>query len=357
MKRIVAFLVMLLMMFAVIGLSACDAQVPAPEVPDSPQAPADGNGAPDTAEPADENFKIVTVVKFTGITWFDRLEEGVQQFANDTGIDATMVGPSKADVALQVQMVEDLIAQNVDAICVVPLSPEAMDPILKKARDKGIVVISHEANNLVNIDYNIEGFDNTVYGEQMMELLAQEMGGKGEYVTSVGSLTAASHNLWEEAAVAYQEEHYPEMTAVERKIENLDDQKAIYEKVREVLKAHPNVTGFFGMGAQSPPGAALAIEEMGLAGKVKIIGTGIVSVSGKYLEDGTIKAVVTWDPKTSGYAMCKLAQVILEGRQDEIKNGMDLGLPGYESVKLDGNLMEGNDIVAITKENMADYNF
>lgn len=113
---------------------------------------------------ADRQYMIATVVKLDGIAWFDRMKEGVKRFAQDTGHRCLQLGPSQADAALQVQIIEDLIAQGVNAICVVPFSVEAVEPVLKKARDHGIVVVCHEASNQVNADAIIEAFDNAAYG-------------------------------------------------------------------------------------------------------------------------------------------------------------------------------------------------
>ena len=118
-----------------------------------------------------KTYTIATVVKVDGIAWFDRMREGVKEFKADTGQDAYEVGPSQADAAAQVEIIENLIAQGVDAICVVPFSVEAVEPVLKKARDRGIVVISHEASNIQNVDFDIEAFDNTAYGAKLMENL------------------------------------------------------------------------------------------------------------------------------------------------------------------------------------------
>jgi simple sugar transport system substrate-binding protein len=79
-----------------------------------------------------KKYTIATVVKVDGIAWFDRMRVGVEQFKKDQGHDTFMVGPSQADAAAQVQIIENLIAQKVDAICVVPFSVEAVEPVLKK---------------------------------------------------------------------------------------------------------------------------------------------------------------------------------------------------------------------------------
>ena len=88
----------------------------------------------------DRTYTIATIVKLDGIAWFDRMREGVKKFGEDTGHKCFLLGPPQADAALQVQIIEDVIAQGVDAICVVPFSVEAIEPVLRKARSRGIIV-------------------------------------------------------------------------------------------------------------------------------------------------------------------------------------------------------------------------
>jgi simple sugar transport system substrate-binding protein len=165
-----------------------------------------------TTKATGKTYSIATVVKVDGIAWFDRMREGVKQFKSDTGQDTWEVGPSQTDAAAQVEIIENLIAQGVDAICVVPFSVEAVEPVLKKARDRGIVVISHEASSIQNVDYDIEAFDNKAYGAKLMEVLGKQMGGKGQYVATVGSLTSKSQNEWIDGAVDYQKKNFPDMS-------------------------------------------------------------------------------------------------------------------------------------------------
>ncbi|MFC7686836.1 autoinducer 2 ABC transporter substrate-binding protein [Ureibacillus sp. GCM10028918] len=320
---------------------------------------SDTSSSGDTGGSSDgEKYKIATVVKLTGVAWFNRMEDGVNRFADDTGYEAYQVGPQKADAALQVQIIEDLIAQDVDAITVVPFSAEALEPVLKKARDAGIVVITHEADGFENTDFNIEAFDNADYGRFLMDNLAKAMGEEGEYMTTVGSLTSKSHMQWEEAAVKYQEEKYPNMKAVARQIETNDDLATSSEKFRETVKAFPNLKGFQGAAGNDVAGAALASEEMGLVGKVSIVGTSVPSASAQYIDSGAISTIAFWDPADAGYIMNKLAVMILDGKKDEIIEGADLGIPGYESIKVvDGKYIYGSAQVGADKENLSDYNF
>lgn len=304
-----------------------------------------------------EKYEIATVVKLIGVGWFDRMEVGIEQFSDDTGHDSFMLGPQEADAALQVQIIEDLIAQQVDAITVVPFSAESLEPVLKKARDAGIVVITHEADGMENVDYNIEAFNNEDYGIFLMDALAEAMGEEGEYMTAVGSLTTNSHMAWEEAAYKRQQEKYPNMVAVERQIETNDDLQTASDRFREALRAHPDLKGFQGSSGNDAPGAALAIEEMGLEGQIHVVGTSVPSVSRQYIENDSMHAITFWDPADAGYVMNKLAVMVLEGKEDEIQNGLDLGVPGYEDLIVDGKYLYGNAPVKVDKDNLDEYDF
>lgn len=350
MKKLFSLVVAFAMIFT---LAACGGQ-PAPASP-APAAPG-SSAAPAPAPAAEKNdFKIATVVKLTGVAWFDRMEVGVNRFAKDFGVDAFQTGHSTADPAEQVRVIEDLIAQGVDAICVVPNSTESLEPVLKKAMDAGIIVIAHEAANIQNAHFDIEAFDNTKYGEHFMEKLGPMMGGKGEYTTFVGSLTATSHNQWVDGSTAIQNAKFPDMKLVSNKNETTEDAENAYQKTKELLKAYPNLVGFQGSAMTDVPGVARAIEEMGKQDSTFVVGTSLVSVSGQYLETGAIDMISFWDPAEAGYAMNELALMMLKGETPV--DGISLKAPGYQNLKLDGKVFYGSAWVDVTKENMGDYDF
>jgi simple sugar transport system substrate-binding protein len=315
----------------------------------------------DIGAAGNKKLQIATVVKVDGIAWFDRMREGIKEFAAMTGHDTWMVGPSHTDAAEQVQLVENLIAQGVDAICIVPFSVEAVEPVLQKARDRGIIVVAHEASNLNNADYIIEAFDNKAYGAKLMSVLGEEMGGEGEYVATVGSLTSQTHNEWVDGAIDYQKTHFPKMKLAMDRIETYDDANQDYTKLKEALTTDPKIKGILGAPMPTSAGAGRLIAERGLKGKLFFAGTGLVSVAGEYLKTGDISYIQFWDPAAAGLALNIIAAMALTGKKAELKAGLNLGLPGYESlitpVADKPGLLYGAGWVAVTKDNMDRYNF
>jgi simple sugar transport system substrate-binding protein len=307
------------------------------------------------AQAQDKTYDIVTVVKIGGIQWFNRMEEGVEKFARETGYNAYQLGPARDDAQLQVQIVKDAIARKVDAIAVVPFSPDALEPVLKEAMDAGIKVVSHEAAGIQNVDLDVEAFRNADLGQHYMKKLGECMGGKGEYAVFVASLASTSHNQWVDAAVAYQKANFPDMKMVGSKNETSDEQPQAYAKTQELLRAYPNLRGFQGSGSTDVAGIGQAIEEHGMASETCVVGTSLPSISGKYLDSGAVDMISFWDPALAGYAMNKLAVMLLEGKKPT--DGMSLEIPGYERVSFDGKVIRGQAWVDVSKDNAKDYPF
>lgn len=258
-------------------------------------------------------WKIATVVKLTGIAWFDRMETGVGWISQDyPSVTAFQQGPAQADAAQQVQVIEDLLAQGVDALCVIPFQPETVEPVLKRARDNGVVVITHESSAQENIDFDIEAFDNAAYGIHLMDALAERMNYEGEYAVFVGSLTSKTHNEWADAAIAHQREKYPKMTLVGDKNESFDDPQKAYERMQELLIAFPNLRGVQGSASTDVVGVGQAVEEAGLQDKIAVVGTSLPSISRDLIKTGAIDMISFWDPALAGYACNMLAIKQLE---------------------------------------------
>ena len=308
------------------------------------------------ASAEEKTYRIANLVKQIGSAWYQRQQLGLDAINEEySNVDAFMVGPETADAALQVQMMEDLIAQGVDAIVVVPISVETLEPVCQKARDADIVVISHEAAGMSGVDFDVEAFDNAAYGAYMMDNLAAAMGEEGQYATFVGYLTSKSHIEWMDAAVARQQEAYPNMELVADKIEDHDDTTTGYDKAVELIKTYPDLKGILGGSMSGTQGLGLAIDEMGVADKIAATGTCIPSVCAEYLESGALNCSSFWDPAGAGYATNKVALLALSG--EGVTDGMDLGYSGYNAISLVDNVVYGADLITATADNMADYPF
>lgn len=368
MKRLFTVMMVVFVFASLIGACAPAAApaAPAAEAPkaEAPKAEAPAAEAPAAEAPkaeapaakADKDLEIVMVAKMEGVSWFDDMRTGVEQFGKDKGVNAYQIAPDTGDPAKQAQMVEDLIAKGVDAILVVPNDPKSMEPVLKKAKEKGIVVVSHEAQALAPIvDFDMESFKNEDFGVVMGEGLAKAMGGEGKYTGFVGALTMETHMQWFNAMKAHLDANYPKMEFVSKQpYEDNNDEKAAYAKVQEILKTYPDLKGMFGNSASSTTMEGLVMKEKNNT-TIKVAGLTLPSMGGEYIKAGFIAQGQCWRPADAGYVTALIAYKILKG--EKIEDGMNLEKPGYEKIKLDGKIVFGNAPLVLTKENVDDFNF
>ena len=306
-----------------------------------------------------KKFEIVMVAKHEGISWFDDMRVGVEDFGKAfPDVTAYQIAPEGGDPARQVQMVEDLIAKGVDAILVVPNDPVSMIPVLQKAKKAGIVVVSHEAEQLAGIvDYDMEAFRNEEFGKLMFESLAKYMNYEGDYVGMVGALTMQTHMQWFRSGLEWAKSQYPKMNFIlQEPVEDNNTEQTAYNRARELLRTYPNLKGMFGCSASSTIMQAQAVEERGLQDQVSVVGLTLPSMSSKYLTSGSLKQAQCWRPADAGYAAAMIAYKIL--KKEPIETGIDLGRPGYEKVVVDSKgIVYGNAPLVLTKDNVSDYTF
>ncbi|MDQ0326955.1 simple sugar transport system substrate-binding protein [Rhodopseudomonas julia] len=303
-----------------------------------------------------KKFEIVMCAKQEGISWFDDMRTGVEDFAKDFGVNAYQIAPETGDPAKQAQMVESLIAKNVDAILVVPNDPKSMEPVLQKAKDAGIVIVSHEAKSLAGTaDYDVEAFKNEDFGALMFDKLAKAMNGEGKFVAIVGALTMETHMQWFNAGMEHIKADYPDMEFVlSEPIEDNNDEKTALDKVNEVLKRYPDLKGIVGCSVSGTSMAALAVEKLRRK-DIAVVGLGLPSINGPYLEDGYQNVALCWRPADAGYASAFVAYKLLNG--ETVEAGMDLKRPGYDSVTIEDGVVYGDATLILTAENWKNYKF
>ena len=363
-KKLLAMVLGLTMMIGAAGCSAVDTGSGSGSTKSDTQVSVSADLLDATQYKSDKeaaDWTIAVVVKDGTSDWFKRMQVGVDEFGQTKTVNVIQKGPANADAASQVQLVEDMINQGVDAICIVPIDPGALESVLQKAMEKGIVVISHEASDLKNTLYDVEAFTAEDFGNTMMQELAKAMGEKGQYAQMVAYTTSTTHMEYSNAEYAYQQANYPDMSLINDTVPSAESSEKVdtaYEKAKELLKANPELAGFTGAASVDILGEAQATEELGLTDKVSIVGVGTPNATREYVKNGTIDAVCLWDPASAGYAMCDLAYKILAG--EEVKEGIDLGQDGYESVTIQEGATRGvlgNAPLILNTDNIDDYDF
>ena len=292
--------------------------------------------------------KMGVVVKFSGIPWFNAMEVGIKARAGELGWDAWMVSPTSDDPALQVRAVEDLIAQGVDAIGIVPNNAEVLEPVLAEARERGIFVVTHESPDQKNVDWNFELASSNGFGVAHAKMLAEEMGGEGKFAVYVGSLTVPLYNAWADAAVAWLAENHPGMVKVADRFgvaESVDDSRVI---ALDLLRAHPDLGGILAFGSQGPIGAGRAVQERRKTGEVRVLGPFSPGQGRRLVHDGVLTGGFTWSPMEAGRVFVTMADHLKKGKA--VKKGTMIEGLGEIDPDLETRNIVVDQLVAVNRD-------
>lgn len=344
-----------------LAMTFCMSTAAFADLPDGYEVKNGYDPADFVSEKDPSEFKMAVIVK--GVAeWFSRLEEGVNKFAEDYGVDATVQFPATTDAASQLEIIDSLLTQDYDAIIVVPNDASALEETFGNALANGVVVIGHEASNLTNCLYDTEAFNTEQYAEAMANALIESTGGEGKYAIMVGYTTSITHMDYANAEYEYLKENAPGLELINDEVPTCESQESTttaYEQAKQVLKSNPDLVGFICHCSTDAGGVSQAVSELGLEGQVKIIAAGVPSSYAEELKAGQIYSVTTWDPALSGYVACLTAYDVLTGVP--VGQGSDLSAdgaaPGYESVNLvvgDNNCLIGNAPCIGTAENVDD---
>lgn len=297
---------------------------------------------------AQDDITIGVVAKIGGIPWFNAMEAGITEKAAELGVNGFMVGPTSADPALQVRAVEDLIAQGVDVIGVVPNDANALEPVLERAMDAGIIVLTHESPDQQNVDWNFELASAEGFGETYGMRLAEQIGGEGQYAVFVGSLTVPLHNAWADAAIAYIEENHPDMELIGDRYGVAEDVDESRRTALDLMRSNPDLKGILGFGSQGPIGAARAVEERRLQGEVVVLGPFSPGQGRNLVHDGILTGGFMWNPKQAGEVFVTLGTMLANG--EEVEAGMEIEGLGTVDPDFDTRNIIVDQLIEINEE-------
>ena len=252
---------------------------------------------------------------------------------------------------LQVRAIEDLIAQGVKVIGVVPNDAKVLEPVLQKAKDAGIIVITHESPSQKGADWDFELASATGFGEAHAKLLAEKMGGKGEYAVFVGSLTVPLHNAWADAAIEYLKKNNPDMKLVGERYGVAEDVDKSRSTALDLISANPGLKGFLAFGSQGPIGAGRAIEEKRKVGEIFVLGPFSPGQGQKLIKSDAISGGFMWNPKQAGEVFVTLADKLMKG--GEIKDGETIEGLGTIKPDFENRNIIVDQLVPINKETVA----
>jgi rhamnose transport system substrate-binding protein len=306
-----------------------------------------------TTTPA-HRVQVAMMPKAKGDPYFVSCRQGAEEAAQELGVDLLWDGPTDLDPAKQNEVVEAWITKGVDVIAVSVENQAGISTVLRKAREKGIKVITWDADAEKNArDFLINQATPQGIGYTLTDEAARMMDSKGEFAIITASLSAANQNEWIKNIKARLAEKYPEMKLVAIQPSEGDRDRA-FSETQTVLKVHPNVKVIMAIAAPAVPGAAEAVKQSGRT-DVKVTGLSLPNMNKPYVKAGVVESVVLWNTTDLGYLTVYAANALSKG---ELKLGdkeLNAGRLGKISV-VDDEVRLGSPFI-FNKDNIDRFNF
>lgn len=305
---------------------------------------------------ANTPITIAMLPKLVNIAYFDACERGAGKAAEELGVTLIYDGPRQASGSEQHKFLDTWIRQGVQAICVAPNQPKAIKAYVEKAQSRGIKVLTWDTDAPeCGRDLMVNQVDDEVLGHTLIDELARQMGGQGEWAVVLASLEAANLNTWRRYAEARALEKYPQLQLVTREVTGEDEHQA-RQKVETLLNAHPQLAGILALDSNSVPGACEAVKRSGKVGQVAIVGNSVPGQMRTYLMEGVLECFYLWDPRALGELTVRAAHALVEG--ESLEPGSTLKQWGeLRFAPHDDQMLILSDPIRFTRENIDDYDF
>ncbi|QHQ35905.1 rhamnose ABC transporter substrate-binding protein [Algicella marina] len=269
-----------------------------------------------------EDVRIALVVKALGIGFFEAAAKGAEQAAEELGdVEIIYTGPTDTTAEGQIEVINALIAQNVDAIAVSANDTDALVPALKKAMQRGITVISWDSGVAPEgRQLHLTPSSNPLIGNMIIKLAADHLPEGGDVAVLSATTTSTNQNVWIE-----------EMNKVLPNYDGINVVATVYgddladKSYREatgLMQSYPDLDAIIAPTSVGIVAAAQAVVDAGKVGQVNVTGLGLPSEMAGAIESGASQSFAIWNPIDLGYSAAMLAYELS-------KNGVEAG-PGAE---------------------------
>jgi len=296
----------------------------------------------------EKKITIAFVMGAESDPFFQAMKIGAEEEAAALGVDLIWQGdPTNYNVATQVPIVDNVIAQAPDGLVLIPTDPNGLQASLDKAVAAGIAVanVDTRVTDLSQAVTFITG-DNTDGGTKAAEAIAAKIGytdGESyEVVVGLTSATATTNVARLEGFQAAIEANYPGIEIVDVAYSESNPQTAA-SNVDNWLTKYPNLDGIFAIDGTNASGAAAALQAKNLVGKIALVGYDAYPANVELIKSGVFTALIAQDPAAE-------ARLAIRTLVEFIKNGTK---PASRDVVIPNVILDANT----SAEDLAKYTY
>jgi len=308
-----------------------------------------------------EQITVRYICLVEGIPYFDPIIEGMKERVEEMGGIFEFAAPEAVEATAQIPLIEAAIQDKVDVISISPVSPDANNEVLDKARENGIIVIAVNDDLIDNETHRDACILNTDYdrlAEESFEIFASLMDYKGKFVV----LSATTEQPFQNNQIRI----YKEMMSEDSKYKDMELLEIFYgedeatkslTESENAIQKYPDLGGIMAPTSVAIIAAGQAVENKGLQDKIVVYGTGTPNQCRALIKSGALKGSMLWDTHRGGEVTGIVAIKTVEG-EIELEPGKTFEAAEYGETKInDNNVIYAGPPLALDINNIDDYDF
>lgn len=263
-----------------------------------------------------KQIEIIVILKTidTSVEFWQVLIDGVYVAAQEFDTNVQIWGTKlETDVDEQITLVEEAIEKQPDAIVLAATDYERLVPVSEKIKEKGIKLIIVDSGINSDVADSVVATNNVNAGKEAGNAMTNLIHEPSKIVIISYVKNAASH-IDREKGVREWIEKYPDVEVLDTYNGEGSEQNA-YLLAKKVLQEQADIFGIIGLNEPTSVGAGRAIQELGLKGKVQLIGFDSSFNEIKLLDEGVMKSTIIQRPFQMGYLSIKTAVEIVKGKK------------------------------------------
>ncbi|WP_298838288.1 rhamnose ABC transporter substrate-binding protein [uncultured Roseobacter sp.] len=287
-----------------------------------------------TTAMAQDDMRIALVVKALGIGFFEAAAQGAEEAAKEIGgVEIIYTGPTDTTAEGQIEVINSLIAQGVDAIAVSANDTDALVPTLKKAMQRGITVISWDSGVAQEgRQMHLNPSSNALIGNMIIKLAADHLPDGGDVAVLSATTTSTNQNIWIEEMTKVMG-NYPGINVVSTVYgDDLADKS--YREATGLMQSYPDLDAIIAPTSVGIVAAAQAVADAGKIGEVNVTGLGLPSEMAGAIESGASQSFAIWNPIDLGYSAAYIAHA-LASEAAKAEPGAEISIGRVGSITLD----------------------
>ena len=284
------------------------------------------------ADKAGDGQKIALVGKSAGNAFFEIAAKAFKETAEAEGATVDVVYPEAATADAQIKVLDNLISQQPDAICISANDVNALQAKLEEAMDAGIKVSSFDsAPNKDSRQVFVNQAGTQAVGQALMDAVLDISGGEGQFAILSATSQSANQNAWIDAMKSIMEgdEKYSKLELVEVAYGDDEPQKST-DQTAALLQNYPDLKVICAPTTVGINAAAKVLQDE--KSSVKLTGLGLPSEMAEYIGDDDAHScpyMYLWNPidvgRLGAYTSIALVDGTITGAVDDTFTAGDMG--------------------------------